>query len=142
MKERVLKFLQQEKKTASQFAEEIGVQRSSISHILSGRNNPSYEFILKILKRYDYLNERWLLLGEGKMYKNVVQSSIFDQPKEVQNEQNTGQTHHEKLDIEDKETPRVVTNVNSGKSIVGKEIERIIIFYNDKSFIEYFPGSR
>ena len=49
MKERILAFLQSENKSTAQFAEEIGVQPSGISHILSGRNNPSLDFVIKML---------------------------------------------------------------------------------------------
>src|SRR4030066_1678355 len=69
MKDRIIKFLTQENLSATKFADEIGVQRSSISHILSGRNNPSFDFIQKILTRYRNLNSEWLLLGSGPMYK-------------------------------------------------------------------------
>ena len=53
---------------SSQFAEEIGVQPSGISHILSGRNHPSLDFVLKVLKRYPDLSTEWLLFGKGNMY--------------------------------------------------------------------------
>src|SRR6266568_123792 len=78
MKDRIIKFLTNENITATRFADEIGVQRSSISHILSGRNNPSFEFIHKILSRYKYLNAEWLIMGNGNMIKKndpVTQNS-------------------------------------------------------------------
>ena len=52
MKDRIQAFLQSENKSYAQFAEEIGVQPSGISHILSGRNNPSLDFVIKMLHRY------------------------------------------------------------------------------------------
>ena len=51
--------------TASSFAEKIGVQRSSISHILSGRNKPSLEFVLKVLSSFPEVELYWLLNGKG-----------------------------------------------------------------------------
>ena len=54
--------------TARQFAEEIGIQPSGMSHILGGRNNPSLEFISKVLRRYPEIDANWLLLGKGAMY--------------------------------------------------------------------------
>jgi transcriptional regulator with XRE-family HTH domain len=53
--------------TATRFADEIGVQRSGISHILSGRNQPSYDFIIKIVRRYPEINLEWLVLGKGEI---------------------------------------------------------------------------
>lgn len=52
--------------TASAFADSIGVQRSSMSHIISGRNKPSLDFILKIIKQFPEVDISWLLRGEGE----------------------------------------------------------------------------
>src|SRR4030042_734264 len=80
MKERLLEFLRSENKTSAQLAEEIGVQPSGISHILSGRNNPSLDFVLKMLEKYRFLSTEWLLFGTGPMYKdNSGMQSLFDQ---------------------------------------------------------------
>lgn len=54
--------------TARQFAEEIGIQPSGMSHILGGRNNPSLDFVVKVLRRYPEIDANWLLLGKGQMY--------------------------------------------------------------------------
>ena len=50
--------------SASAFADEIGVQRSSVSHILSGRNKPSLDFVIKVLNRFPNVSSDWLLLGK------------------------------------------------------------------------------
>ena len=50
--------------TAASFATKIGVQRSAISHILSGRNKPSLEFLMKIHDSFDEVNLEWLILGK------------------------------------------------------------------------------
>ena len=67
MTDRISLLLKARNITASQFADEIGVQRSSISHVLSGRNKPSLDFIQKILKRFPEINPDWLLFGKGPM---------------------------------------------------------------------------
>ena len=67
MVERILKVLKIKGLSASKFADEIGVQRSNISHILSGRNKPSLEFVLKIFERYPDINPDWLLRGQGEI---------------------------------------------------------------------------
>jgi len=61
--ERLKKVILYYNETAASFSEKIGVQRSSISHILSGRNKPSLEFIMKILSSYDEVDLYWLLNG-------------------------------------------------------------------------------
>ncbi len=69
MRERLEKFIRTEGLTPSRFAEIMGVQPSSISHILSGRNKPSFDFLEKMLLRFPKVNPDWLLLGKGVMYR-------------------------------------------------------------------------
>lgn len=58
--------------SASQFADNLGVQRSNISHILSGRNKPSLDFILKLNEIYPEISLEWLILGKGDMFGAVM----------------------------------------------------------------------
>lgn len=74
MKDRILKFLESEYISPAEFADKIGVQRSSMSHILNGRNQPSAAFIQKMLHAFPLVNSRWLLIGEGKM--NITQEMV------------------------------------------------------------------
>ena len=69
MNERLRTLLTSEQLSSSAFADIIGVQRSSISHLLAGRNKPSYDFLIKTLEAFPGLRADWLLLGEGSMYK-------------------------------------------------------------------------
>jgi len=71
MKERLIQLLDLEQLTPSKFADIIGVQRSSISHVISGRNKPSFDFLQKTLKAFPGLNASWLMLGEGTMYEQM-----------------------------------------------------------------------
>jgi len=147
MKERLLKFLEEESLTAGKFADEIGVQRSSISHILSGRNNPGYDFFQKILKRYPHLNAEWLMLGSGKMTKTPQQASLFA----VENE-NLIYTSANLAPEAQTEPPapklapspkiesvlNIVQENKENQSI--RKIEKIVILYSDQSFKEYIPS--
>ncbi len=69
MNNRLKQFLAAENISQAQFADTIKVVRASVSHVLSGRNNPGYEFIKAIMAAYPTLNMEWLILGKGKMYK-------------------------------------------------------------------------
>ena len=62
--------------TARQFAEEIGIQPSGMSHILGGRNNPSLDFVTKVIRRYPEIDANWLLLGRGEMYTSAAPSPV------------------------------------------------------------------
>lgn len=66
---RLKQFLAAENITQAQFADTLQIVRASVSHVLSGRNNPSYDFIKAIMEHYPLLNIEWLMLGTGKMYK-------------------------------------------------------------------------
>lgn len=69
-------MLQAKNITARQFAEEIGIQPSGMSHILSGRNNPSLDFVMKVIRRWPEININWLMFGKGEMFSGVSQPSV------------------------------------------------------------------
>ncbi len=75
MKNRIAEIIEKEKLTSSRFANLIGIQPSAISHILSGRNNPSMEVIQKILNTFRTINSDWLILGVGAMYRETGETS-------------------------------------------------------------------
>ena len=74
MNTRLKQFLAAENISQSQFADTIKVVRASVSHVLSGRNKPGYDFIAAIMAAYPHLNIEWLMLGKGKMYKTAASS--------------------------------------------------------------------
>ncbi|MBP5611332.1 MAG: helix-turn-helix transcriptional regulator [Bacteroidales bacterium] len=94
IKDRLLKFIAMENISSTQFADAIGVQRSTVSHLLSGRNNPSYDFIVKILNHSKYLSADWLICGIGPMYRQKDNSinDIFSQAVAASIEEETKET--------------------------------------------------
>lgn len=122
--------------SASKFADSIQVQRSSISHLLSGRNKPSLDFVLKIVEHYEEVDLNWLLLGEGTFPSSdnssstptvVEQQDLFSSPiaKETSQKTTTVVDTKNKVEIPITNTPNT------------KAIEQIIIFYTDGSFKNY-----
>lgn len=89
IQERILLLMKARGMNPTQFADEIGVQRSSISHILSGRNNPSLDIITKILNRFSDVDSNWLVLGKGSLVAKSAQESMaeknieFSKPSET-----------------------------------------------------------
>ncbi|MDQ0594095.1 DNA-binding XRE family transcriptional regulator [Chryseobacterium ginsenosidimutans] len=86
LNERISKVIEYSNLTSSEFADEIDVQRSSISHITSGRNKPSLEFIIKIKSRFPEILWDWLVTGEGEMLKSElpdlkVSEDIYEEEK-------------------------------------------------------------
>jgi len=146
MKERILAFLQSENKSAAQFAEEIGVQPSGISHILSGRNNPSLDFVMKMLHKYSSLSAEWLLFGRGGMYKYTSQPTLFDIPL---SENVHGDVMDEVTGLNDEPVPSeespeslpITGSLRKTEALVkDKELIKVLLFYSDKSFSEYNPA--
>ena len=76
MNTRLKQFLAAENISQAQFADSINVVRASVSHVLAGRNNPSYDFIKAIMDNYPQLNIEWLILGKGKMYKDKMSAPM------------------------------------------------------------------
>ncbi len=143
MKERLLEFLKAENKTSAQLAEEIGVQASGISHILSGRNNPSLDFVLKMLEKYRFISTDWLLFGRGAMYKDLKMQTLFEDEQLLGNIKDIELTKNELYSPEfgfvnsEKGEVKKETVVPSEKSLTS--IKKIIWFYDNNSFEEFFP---
>ena len=143
MKERLLEFLKKENKSSAQLAEEIGVQPSGISHILSGRNNPSLDFVLKMLEKYQFISTDWLLFGRGSMYKDIQMQTLFDETIVVNRENDTklhkkepGKSETEFQDVRKYELEKDSAIPAKNKS---SAVEKIVWFYDNNSFEEYFP---
>lgn len=71
LKDRILQIIEYTQMTSSEFADEIEVQRSNISHIMSGRNKPSLDFIIKIKDRFPEVSWDWLIKGNGEMLQST-----------------------------------------------------------------------
>ncbi|MHB0755347.1 helix-turn-helix domain-containing protein [Polaribacter sp. M15] len=106
---RIKKIMDYHQLTASLFADKIGVQRSSISHILSGRNKPSLDFILKITSQFNDVDIDWLIKGEGTYPKKIEKKEVAS-------------------------TPTLFSNPSTSDE---KKIQRIVVFYSDGTFEEY-----
>ncbi len=104
--------------TATALANSIEVQRSSISHLLSGRNKPSLDFVLKVLQEYPEVELYWLLNGKGSF------------PKEEQNSSPTLFTD---------ETQDFPSHIDLLKNQTEGDIEKIIVFYKNGTFKNYNP---
>ena len=99
----------------SAFADAIQVQRSTLSHVLSGRNNPSLDFVMRILQTYPEVDIYWLLNGKGSFPKTQEIESAANTP--------TGQVQKKVQEIHSEEKKPA--------------IQRIVIFYNDGTFEEF-----
>lgn len=142
----------------SYFADEIGVQRSSISHILSGRNRPSFDIIQKIIRRFPELGYEWIM-EEDNQPAQVARSAArsLAQPLSPYTERPVsvpalsspvlaGGFRSQRTEIPPTEVMSPLksdTPSDTGTPSVPtgeKRVERILIFYSDGSFREYTPA--
>ncbi|WP_046756776.1 helix-turn-helix domain-containing protein [Kordia jejudonensis] len=125
---RLRKILEYYGLSASAFADKLSVQRSSISHILSGRNKPSLEFVMKILNAFPEVELYWLLNGKGSFPKKVVTENVATSTPIT-----TPKIVHEETS---KSFP-LEESIISKSTAQGKKIDKIVIFYTDGTFEAY-----
>ena len=127
--ERIQKIIEENELSAAAFADKIGVQRSSISHILSGRNKPSLDFILKILNAFPTIQSSWLLLGaESEVSETSTSPSLFPPTPTKSIKEKAIETP----------IPDISKNItDSTPSSQNKEVERVTVFYSDGTCSTY-----
>ncbi|MCV9928209.1 helix-turn-helix domain-containing protein [Flavobacterium sp. LS1R49] len=137
--------------SASSFADKIGVQRSSMSHLLSGRNKPSLDFILKIIEVFPDIDLYWVLNGKGSFPKNENDKVIpYPIPEEIEkpivpifpNESFIPKDlflEIEKLDEKKIIEKNPVEIKNTIPNTSSDEIEKIVLFYKNGTFKVYTP---
>jgi transcriptional regulator with XRE-family HTH domain len=161
MNTRLKQFLSAENISQAQFADTINVVRASVSHVLAGRNNPSYDFIKAIMDNYPNLNIEWLILGKGKMYKErasapepeLTQATIEDYSDDllfpVIDEEVLTDTHQ--IPSSETENPSQLTgsipniavssDINTANSaaqqvVRQRKVSKIVVLFDDGSFQE------
>lgn len=150
MREKLLKLMKSEKLSSSRLAEILEIQPSSISHILSGRNKPSFDFLVKILRRFPTLNPDWLLLDAEQMYRSDEElnrkidknydSTVQPSDSRKNNSTTTSQIASSKIEDAQNSTNRPTENLATLATIAndGRTIERVIVLYTDKSFEAFY----
>ena len=125
MNNRLLKFLEAENISQSQFADSIGVARAGVSHILSGRNKPGFDFIERTARRYPALSLEWLITGKGRMYNAIAdsQDDIILFPD--------GDNPFSPADNQE------FTPSSASQGGAGRKISRITVFFADGTFEEF-----
>ncbi|MDD2277444.1 MAG: helix-turn-helix transcriptional regulator [Bacteroidales bacterium] len=139
MKDKVQRILVKEGLQPAKFAEMIGVQRSSISHILSGRNKPSFDMIQGILKSFPKISADWLLLGKGDMYRQPIQGSLFTA---IDKQEDTDKGLPLPSESQNPISPtEVLQNAKAPENRINEsEIERVVVFFKNRTFTAYNPN--
>lgn len=105
----------------SAFADEIGVQRSSVSHVLSGRNKPSMEFIQKVLQRFPKIDAAWLIAGskDGQLPLEMLDNAAEER---------------EEASID---SARKLPDQDQVNDVQSKKVVKVLVFYDDNTFEEF-----
>ena len=152
IKDRIRMIMEREKVPPKVFAKTIGVQQSTLSHILNGRNKPSLDVIMKVHQKYDYVNLEWLLYGEGEMMVSEEETSFSSSNSDYLPslfDENLINSSKEPAIPENRKEIALEAPVNTPKEIVKQEIiykERppkkiteIRIFFDDNTYETFKP---
>lgn len=134
--------------SASAFADKIGVQRSSLSHLLSGRNKPSLDFIIKVIEVFPDVDLYWVLNGKGTFPKSELKNLSIEEKKSIIKEEVILQNQSLETDLFSAEnSPPLENEIQAAKNSQhtpttlknDTAIERIVIFFKDGTFKNYTP---
>lgn len=148
MREKLQKLMASEQLTASRFAELLGIQPSGVTHLLGGRNKPSFDLVQKILRRFPHINPDWLLLDSEQMYRADAELTN-DQPNQTSNEVAETPVNVEKISATQNTTiSEGSTSANNSierlatiGAVNRKIVKRVIVLFDDHTF-ESFEMSK
>lgn len=131
-KERLETLMRHEGLSLSQFANEINIQGSTLSHIMNGRNNPSLDVVKRILDRFPSINPDWLIFGREPMRRQISKSQEIPSLFDMEEISTPEQPQQQQVPTEIKETSQQPINVQNNC----KEITKVVIFYSDNTYEE------
>ena len=152
IKDRIRMIMEREKVPPRVFAETIGVQQSTLSHILNDRNKPSLEVVMKVHQTYNYVNLEWLLYGKAEMITSAEDASTVSSNGDYQPslfDENPVNPSKETINPENRKEMALRTAENAPKEIVKQEIRyiekparkitEIRIFFDDNTYETFRP---
>lgn len=148
MNDRISLLLKEENLTAGKFADILGVQPSGISHLISGRNKPNFDFIAKVLTCFPAVNPDWLILGKGEMYRQTAGEQTFSESSEsffleteppipFSSDALPLETPAIPLPSLPKELSLPADDEKPAEKKPEKQIDKIVFFYSDRTFSVY-----
>lgn len=145
MKDRIQQIIDQQTMTAAQFADTVGIQRSTLSHILNGRNNASTEIISKIHAAFPDLSISWLMFGEGNMKntRQIKNQTLFDvfEPELSVSESNKKTVEEISTEKRQGNEPKAAVPDSFLPKTPERTIVKIMVFYSDNTFDTFSSDS-
>ena len=149
MKDRIQKIIDEENMTPSRFADEVGLNRPAVSHILNGRNNPGLEALQRIINRFPNINATWLITGKGNMYdkpdnSGVKAPTLFDENPVFQPDVQDKQEYAREMSPK---TPQNVVKTEDIQAYIPVKpllvkVKKIAVFYSDSTYEEFIPAEK
>lgn len=148
MREKLQKLMSTEQLTSSRFAELLGIQPSGVSHLLGGRNKPSFDLVQKILRRFPHINPDWLILDSEQMYRtdaddrSASTSAVENvSPEMAVNGENISATQNIAFSESSQTSTPGVEQMMARAATAHKNVKRVIVLFDDHTF-ESFEMSR
>ena len=148
MREKLQKLMSTEQLTSSRFAELLGIQPSGVSHLLGGRNKPSFDLVQKILRRFPHINPDWLILDSEQMYRTdadnlsaSTNSAENASPEMAVNGENISATQNIAFSESSQTSTPGVEQMMARAATAHKNVKRVIVLFDDHTF-ESFEMSR
>lgn len=148
MREKLQKLMSTEQLTSSRFAELLGIQPSGVSHLLGGRNKPSFDLVQKILRRFPHINPDWLILDSEQMYRTdadnlsaSTNSAENVSPEMAVNGENISATQNIAFSESSQTSTPGVEQMMARAATAHKNVKRVIVLFDDHTF-ESFEMSR
>ncbi len=149
MVERIKAIMAYYQLRAAQFSDAIGMQRSAVSHVLSGRNKPSLDFVLRIKKHFPEISLDWLTLGKGNMLEGdaLEGKDLFTVGTAAAQHSSVAQKIDEaapSLENQPAETNQALVSGEEApaeylvKGAAGR-VSRVLFIYADGTFQEFSP---
>ena len=132
--ERIKELMDTHELSAAAFSDRIGVQRSSISHILSERNKPSLDFVLKILNAFPTVSSDWLLMGQQQHETLFTKTEPATTPSAPSNASVLTPLKNEAAPSVQTTANQVTTDLPSPSN---GDVERVVVFYTDGTCSTY-----
>jgi transcriptional regulator with XRE-family HTH domain len=148
MKDRIQKIIEDKNLSPSNFADEVGLNRAVVSHILHGRNKPGLENLQRILTAYPDINPGWLISGIGSMYLDgsgdPKTPTLFDEDAEFPTNSPDKIEYSREMESKPiqntaKQSANQQVNVKIQTSV---KVKKIAVFYSDNTYEEFVPSNK
>lgn len=145
IRERIISIMKSTQSSPSGFAKKIGIQRSTLSHVITKRNNPSLDLVLKVHAAFPTINMDWLILGKGN---SNLPKTILDTLEEKQDSKTSYSSHTNSIEEDTSNAPPNINKSTNPQKAVSLEdvkitskdqekLTQVIQFFSDGSFISY-----